>query len=56
MEETKGGGFYDKLGADINTKHPIKSALATFIDRSGRFLVWRHNFTRTTPKIGDCSV
>ena len=52
----KGGGFYDKLGADIDTKHPIQSALAIFIDRSGRFLVWRHNITRTIPKIGDCSV
>ena len=29
----KGEGFYDKLGAD--TKNPKKSALATFIDRSG---------------------
>ena len=32
---SKGGGFYDRLGADVGTKNPKKSALATFIDRSG---------------------
>ena len=32
---TKGGGFYDKLGADVCTKNPKKSALGTFIARSG---------------------
>ena len=31
----KGGGFYDKLGADLCTKNPKKSALATFICKSG---------------------
>ena len=31
----KGGGFYDKVGADIGTKNPKKSALAAFIDISG---------------------
>ena len=31
----KGGGFYDRLGADLGTKNPKKSALGTFIDRSG---------------------
>ena len=30
-----GGGFYNKLGADIGTKNPKKSALTTFINRSG---------------------
>ena len=50
----KGGEYYDKLGSDIGTKSPKKSALTAFIDRSGWFLAWRLNFTRTTPKIGDC--
>ena len=31
----KGWGSYDELGADIGNKNHIKSALATFIDRSG---------------------
>ena len=31
----KGGGFYDKLGADVGTRNPKKSGLATFIDISG---------------------
>ena len=31
----KGGGFYDRLGADVGTKNPKKSALGTFLDRSG---------------------
>ena len=29
----KGGGFYDKLGAEVGTENPINGALATFIDR-----------------------
>ena len=28
----KGGGFYDKLGAEVGTENPINGALATFID------------------------
>ena len=31
----KGGGFYDKLGAQVGTENPKNGALATFIDRSG---------------------
>ena len=31
----KGGGFYDKLGAEVGTENPINGALAIFIDRSG---------------------
>ena len=31
----KGGGFYDKLGAEEGTENPINGALATFLDRSG---------------------
>ena len=54
LEDLKGRGFYDKLGSDIGTKNPKKSALTAFIDRSGWFLAWRLNFSRTTPKIGDC--
>ena len=34
-KDQKGGGFYDKLGSDIGTKNPKKSALAAFIDKSG---------------------
>ena len=52
----KGGVFYDNLGAEVGTQNPINGALATFINISGWFLVWRLIFTRTTPKIGDCSV
>ena len=33
--QTKGGIFYDKLGAEVGTETPINGALATFIDRSG---------------------
>ena len=29
----KGGGFCDKLGAEVGTENPINVALATFIDR-----------------------
>ena len=31
----KGGGFYDKLGAEVGTQNSINGALATFIDISG---------------------
>ena len=31
----KGGGFYDKLGADVGTKNPKMSAKGTFIATSG---------------------
>ena len=38
----KGGGFYDRLGADVGTKNPKKSALGTFTDRSGLSLLRLH--------------
>ena len=53
---SKGGGFYDKLGAEVGTQNAIKSALATFIDWLGWFLVCRLNFNRTIPNIGNCSI
>ena len=34
-EKAKGGGFYDKLGADVGMENPKNGALATSIDRSG---------------------
>ena len=33
VKNTKGGVFYDKLGAEVGTQNPINGALATFIDR-----------------------
>ena len=56
LSKYKGGGFYDKLGAEVGTKNPKKSAIyvATFIDRWGWFMVWRF-ITWTTRKISDCS-
>ena len=32
---SKGRGFYDRLGTNVGTKNPKKSALSTFIDKSG---------------------
>ena len=29
---SKGGGFYDRLGADVGTKNPKKYALSTFVE------------------------
>ena len=51
---SKGRGFYDRLGADVGTKNPKKSAMGTFNDRSCWFLVWKPIFTKTTQKNGDC--
>ena len=33
LADIKGGGFYDKLGAEVGTENLINGALATFIDR-----------------------
>jgi len=35
LEYTKGGEFYDRLGADVGARNPKRSALVTFIDGSG---------------------
>ena len=43
----KGGEFYDKLGTDVGIRNPTQSALATFIDIFGWFVVWRLIFTKT---------
>ena len=49
--KSKGGAFYDKLGAEVGTQNPINGALVTVIDRLSWFLACRLSFTRTTPKI-----